>query len=80
MLLNLQDGRYVNTDYFISVGVGTVQDQQGHHVIATLINGQLVSLYMFDSKDAAQAKLELLAKDHNLHHMKIHSDAKLLGV
>ncbi len=78
MLLNLQDERYVNTDYFISVGVGTVQDQAGHHVIATLINGQLMSLFMFDSKDAAKAKLELLAKEHNLHHMQLHNSPKLL--
>lgn len=69
MLLDLQDGRFVNTEYFITVGVGSIKDQPGHHVIATLINGQLMSLFMHDIKGAAEAKLELIAKNHNLHHM-----------
>ena len=80
MLLNLQDKRAVNTDYFITVGVGSIKETTGHHVIATLINGQLMSLFNYDNKDAAEAKLEILIKDHNLHHMKIHNDVKVLGV
>jgi len=79
MYLKLDDKRTVNTDYIITLGVGQLKEQDGHRVLAQLINGQMMSLYLFDSKVAAEAKLDLLIKDHNLNHMKVHNDVKLLS-
>ncbi len=62
-LLKLDNKRAVNFDNVISLFVGNLENQKDHHVFAALTNGQVMSLYMFDSEAAAQTKLDLLLKD-----------------
>lgn len=71
MLIRLDNKSVVNTDYIVTLGVGSVEGQTGHHVVAQLISGQMTPLFMYDTKDAAEAKIDLLIKDHNLHHMTV---------
>lgn len=72
MYLKLDDKRVINSDYLITLGVSEVKDSGGHHVVGQMINGEKISLFMYDTKDAAKTKLEMLTKDHNLHHTEVH--------
>lgn len=74
MLLKINDSKYLNTDYFVSVGVAKMKEptnEKSYIIAATLINGQVEGLFDFPTRTEAETVLNDIILKANIHQTKL---------
>lgn len=74
MLLKINESKYLNTDYFVSVGVSKMKEashEKSYIIAATLINGQIEGLFDYKTRTEAEEHLKQIVEKSNIHKTEV---------